>query len=317
MVQFILNDREISTNKSTGMTALDFVRYEQNLTGTKIGCREGDCGACTVLVGDLKEGNLTYESMTSCLMPLGNAQGKHIVTIEGLNLESLNPVQQAILDEGGTQCGFCTVGFAVSLLGFCLSTPKVSYQKAVAAMDGNICRCTGYKSLERAASRIVDALQELDPKNPIQWLVEHGFIPNYFTEIPQRLTRLKSQIKVLVSDNGHETTKVSGGTDLFVQRPEDMAKVKIDHIFDDSQLKSIEIKGDKLVLGGAVTAQQLNDSEAFSHVFPEIGKHMKLVSSTQIRNMGTIGGNFVNASAWLTCYKETTPRPLSISKKPI
>ena len=101
---------------------LDFVRYRQNLKGTKIGCREGDCGACTVLVGELVEDKVRYRSMTSCLMPLANAAGKHIVTVEGINPAdgSLTPVQQAMVDESGTQCGFCTVGFVMSLTGFCV-----------------------------------------------------------------------------------------------------------------------------------------------------------------------------------------------------
>src|SRR5689334_14612867 len=99
------------------MILLDFIRYHQHLTGTKIGCREGDCGACTVLVGKPDENDLMeYESMTSCLMPLGNAHGKHIVTIEGINFpDKLNCVQEAMSEAGATQCGFCTPGFIMSL----------------------------------------------------------------------------------------------------------------------------------------------------------------------------------------------------------
>src|SRR6478609_8899500 len=119
-MQFILNDQTIETDKAPGTTVLDFVRYHKNLKGTKIGCREGDCGACTVLVGDIVDDEMQYRSMTSCLVPLGNAHGKHIVTIEGVNTALLNPIQQAMADEGGTQCGFCTPGFIMSLTGFVL-----------------------------------------------------------------------------------------------------------------------------------------------------------------------------------------------------
>src|SRR5437868_4050400 len=136
------------------MTILDFIRYQQQLPGTKIGCREGDCGACSILIGELKNGALVYTSATSCLMPIGNAQGKHIVTIEGINLQGLNAVQQAFSDEGATQCGFCTPGFIVSLAGFCISDKELSHSNAIDAMNGNICRCTGYKSIERAAAII-------------------------------------------------------------------------------------------------------------------------------------------------------------------
>ena len=168
MIDFILNNKDISTDLPSGMTVLDFVRYRQNLKGTKIGCREGDCGACTILVGELVEEEVRYRSMTSCLMPLANAAGKHIVTIEGINPEdgSLTPVQQAMVDESGTQCGFCTVGFVMSLTGHCLSSgdrvssPSISegavspVDAALSSIDGNICRCTGYKSIERAAMRL-------------------------------------------------------------------------------------------------------------------------------------------------------------------
>ncbi|MFC0181345.1 2Fe-2S iron-sulfur cluster-binding protein [Pseudarcicella hirudinis] len=111
MIQFILNNKEISTSLPPGMLLLDFIRYHQHLTGTKIGCREGDCGACTVLLGELKtelnqESALNYRSVTSCLTPLGNVQGKHVVSIEGINMQELNPIQKAMSDESATQCGF-------------------------------------------------------------------------------------------------------------------------------------------------------------------------------------------------------------------
>lgn len=121
MIHFLLNEKEISTSLPPGMPLLDFIRYHVNLKGTKIGCREGDCGACTVLTGSIYNGKLQYRTVTCCLMALGNAEGKHIVTIEGVNGKDLNPVQQAICDESATQCGFCTPGIVMSLTGFCLS----------------------------------------------------------------------------------------------------------------------------------------------------------------------------------------------------
>ena len=147
MVSFILNDKLVESNGSEGVVLLDIIRYEQHLPGTKIGCREGDCGACTVLVGELKNDSIEYKSMTSCLLALASIQSKHIVTVEGLNMEKLSPVQQTMVDESGTQCGFCTPGFVVSLSGCCLSREKVTEELAVRAIDGNICRCTGYKSM--------------------------------------------------------------------------------------------------------------------------------------------------------------------------
>ena len=118
MIEFILNNQSIKTNEPEGSTILDFVRYRKRLTGTKIGCREGDCGACTILVGAFENNKLVYRNMTSCLMPLSNVQGKHVVTVEGINQNELTPVQQAMVDANGTQCGFCTIGFVMSLTGF-------------------------------------------------------------------------------------------------------------------------------------------------------------------------------------------------------
>ena len=129
MLKFILNNTDISTDVASGTTLLDFVRSNRHLKGTKSGCREGDCGACTVLIGELKNGEIEYQNATSCITPLGNLAGKHVVTIEGVNVQNvgntegvLTPVQQAMNDEAATQCGFCTVGFVMSMTGFCLSS---------------------------------------------------------------------------------------------------------------------------------------------------------------------------------------------------
>ena len=154
--RWIIYSQQGRSHDRPGTTVLDFVRYHKNLKGTKIGCREGDCGACTILVGELVGDEVKYRTMTSCLMPLANAAGKHIVTVEGINPAdgSLTPVQQAMVDESGTQCGFCTVGFVMSLTGFCIDDTAKTPAMAVSAIDGNICRCTGYKSIERAACRL-------------------------------------------------------------------------------------------------------------------------------------------------------------------
>ncbi|HQW07418.1 MAG TPA: 2Fe-2S iron-sulfur cluster-binding protein, partial [Flavobacteriales bacterium] len=193
MTEFILNDRTIRTDAPLGTVLLDVIRYHEHLPGTKIGCREGDCGACTVLVGELKPldsargDQVEYRSMTSCLLALANVQGKHIVTVEGLNMDKLSPVQHAMVDESGTQCGFCTPGFVVSLSGCCLSHESVTEDLAIRAIDGNICRCTGYKSIERAASIIAEKLTRKDVSDPLKWSVANGFLPSYFTEIATRL----------------------------------------------------------------------------------------------------------------------------------
>lgn len=290
-LHFILNRQTIKTDVSSGMTVLDFIRTNQRLLGTKIGCREGDCGACTILVGDVTQGKPRYRSMTSCLLPLAAAHGKHIVTIEGLNRDELTPVQQAVVDEGGSQCGFCTVGFVVSLAGFTLSHEQPTFEEAIASIDGNICRCTGYKSLERAAAIICEKLADRDEADPLPWLVDAGFLPDYFREITPRLKALPP-----ADSSAVKPPFVGGGTDLYVQRPEAMAPQSVVSLLDRADMKGICEDETHLIIGASTTAEEIKRSELFTKYFPKTPEFMKLVSSTPIRNMGTLAGNLVNAS---------------------
>lgn len=283
MIEFVLNDRFISTDAPAGGTLLDFVRYRENLKGTKIGCREGDCGACNVLVGELVSGRLVYRTMTSCLMPLANAHRKHIVTIEGINPPDggLNPAQRAIVKENGTQCGFCTVGFVVSLTGFLLCDEPKTAAAAVSSMDGNICRCTGYKSLERAAAALANGSFEAE-----------DVVPFCFGGVREQL----ESIPKAAGSEPRAATIVGGGTDLYVQRPESIAEERAHHVLFEERLRGIEADREKVAIGASATVSDLLESAALHEEFPRLYKHLKLVSSTPIRNMATLAGNFVNAS---------------------
>ncbi|WP_448697419.1 FAD binding domain-containing protein [Mucilaginibacter sp. AW1-3] len=295
MISFILNNKPVSTSMPPGMLLLDFVRYQQNLKGTKIGCREGDCGACTVLIGELKDGQVKYHSATSCLTPLGNINNKHIVTIEGLNMEGLNPIQQMMCDENGTQCGFCTPGFIVSMAGFCLSDKEPTYKNAVASVDGNICRCTGYKSIERALEKLTGILENKKPDAATAFVTERGILPGYFNDIEAKLKLLATQ------PNGKaeaDTPKrfVGGGTDLYVQQHEAMVYADIDFVITRPELKGITRQDHVCTIGGAATVTEFANSPVIKEHFPEVERFAKLVSSTPIRNIATFAGNFVNAS---------------------
>ena len=295
MVQFILNDKEVSAALPKGTLLLDFIRYHQHLTGTKIGCREGDCGACSVLVGEIKNGELVYRSATSCLMAIGNAQGKHIVSIEGTNVEGLNFVQQSFAEEGATQCGFCTPGFMVSLAGFALCKDEATYKGAIDAVNGNICRCTGYKSIERAAGKIADKLAERKSEDAVAFAVANNFLPSYFTGIKERVQKLVTPTNGEAKQNN--TLKfLGGGTDLYVQQHETMVHTEIDFLFDKTNLNGITQAGNKCYLGASVSVTDIAESPIFQKHFPSLEKYVKLVSSTPIRNMATIAGNFINAS---------------------
>jgi len=304
MIQLILNDKTIQSQLSKGSTVLDFVRYEKQLTGTKIGCREGDCGACTILVGEMKNGELVYQSMTSCITPLINIHGKHVLTIEGINGDNLTPIQTLMVNNNGTQCGFCTPGFIVSLTGFALSNEIVDSTNAVKSIDGNICRCTGYKSIERATDAFCEQLKNKPTSQKIPWLVEKRHLPKYMIDIESRLVDLNktclSTTQKIESEVSHNNTSteyfLSGGTDLLVQKPEVVRKAFIKNKFDHPDLKGIAINDGICEIGASATVTDLEESLVCNNIFPNLKKYLKLVSSTPIRNMATLAGNFVNAS---------------------
>lgn len=292
MIQFLLNQELIQTEVHPATTLLDFIRYEQNLRGTKIGCREGDCGACTVLIGSKAADSVRYMSATSCLTPLANIHGKHVVTVEGVNLaDGLNKVQQAMVQCSGTQCGFCTPGFVNSLSGYALTCQSPTAEEVISAIDGNICRCTGYKSIERAAAVVAQELQHKDTQKPLSWLVENKFIPDYFLEIPERLALISADVP---ANSGQ--LPVGGGTDLYVQKHDELHGLELDYLFHHPELNQIKVNGDQVTLGGSVTVTQLMEHPFLLERIPQWHRFLKLISSTPIRNIGTIAGNLANAS---------------------
>ncbi len=286
------------------MPLLEFIRYHQHLTGTKTGCNEGDCGACTILIGELVDEELRYRSYTSCLAALANANGKHVVTIEGLNKESkpgdtdestLNAVQQVLYEESATQCGFCTPGFVVSLAGFCLSEKEATSKNAIAAIDGNICRCTGYKSIERAACRVAGLVEKRSMSSSIDFLTETNIIPGYFKDIKKRLMEMRP-LHGNVSQASNKTWLLGGGTDLYVQKHGEIKDADVRILERNQPGQNIIIHNNQCFISPQTTVTDLLESTVMNQYFPLLQQHVKLVSSTQIRNMATIAGNFVNAS---------------------
>ncbi|HMF67831.1 MAG TPA: 2Fe-2S iron-sulfur cluster-binding protein, partial [Phyllobacterium sp.] len=156
-VRFLLNDKVIERSDiSPTETLLDFLRLDRKMRGTKEGCAEGDCGACTVLVGRLLNGKLKYESVNACIRFVGSLDGCHVVTVEALAGAdgTLHPVQQAMVDTHASQCGFCTPGFVMSLYGLWMQNPHPNVQEIEKALQGNLCRCTGYAAIIRAAESV-------------------------------------------------------------------------------------------------------------------------------------------------------------------
>ena len=194
--RFIINDREVESDAPAGLLVLDFLRNRERLTGTKEGCKEGDCGACAILIGELEGDAVRYRPVTSCLVPLAEVHGRHVVTIEGCNLPGLNPVQEAIVEFGGTQCGFCTPGIVVSLHGLLLDNAKgLALDDVKYALSGHLCRCTGYRSLKDCAAALErdlgSRLQANGGASRVPSLTAAGALPEYFATIPERLRALR------------------------------------------------------------------------------------------------------------------------------
>ena len=211
----------------------------------------------------------------------------------------LNPIQQAMADEGATQCGFCTPGFVMSLAGFCLNDQEATKENAIAAVDGNICRCTGYKSIERAADKVAVLMKERNGEEAAAFVTNNKILPEYFSNIKNKLQNiLNGQLTThaTIAIGARLTTLVSGGTDLYVQKHDEMTHADIRFVFDDAVLNGITQKGNKCIIGASATVTDLKDSAIINKAFPNFHRYAKLVSSTPIRNMATIAGNFINAS---------------------
>lgn len=299
-IQFWLNDELIETDESPGRLVLDYVR-KNRLTGTKEGCKEGDCGACTILVGHLEAGRVRYEPVTSCLVPMGEMQGKHVVTIEGLNFrKKLSFVQDAMVHRGGTQCGYCTPGFVVSMTWFLMDRHgELTMDAFKRSISGNLCRCTGYNSINRAGEDILTAVSEGGPyawiweaDDRIQALVDEELIPAYFTQMPERLAAVTAP-----RPNGAGAEFfIAGGTDLYVQRGEEIPASRVAILNHHPEMRGIHEDDNALHIGALTTFTEFAENEAVRRLIPRMDDFMWLIASLHIRNRATLGGNIVNAS---------------------
>ncbi len=289
-INFILNDLPLTVEVEPTLPLIDFIREKRHLHGTKLVCKEGDCGACTVMVGELNKDSLSYKTVTSCIYPIINVNGCHVVTIEGLNQDFLTPQQKSFADEGASQCGFCTPGFIVSLTCYFLNNDTYNYIDAVNSLGGNVCRCTGYESIKRAVHNLLDDISKKVDSN-IELLIKHNIIPEYFREVKEKL----SSIPATHNQNGTVKKIVGGGSDLLVQIP--------DKLLHEDTSPAKEIVGNEIseteneiILQAGVTFEQFKRSDLIKDYFPWLPKQLNLVASLPIRNMATIAGNIVNAS---------------------
>ncbi len=304
-VNFILNDTQVELSAvSPTETLLDFLRLDRKLRGSKEGCAEGDCGACTVLVGRLLNGDLIYESVNSCIRFTGSLDGCHVVTIEALagSDGTLHPVQQAMVDFHGSQCGFCTPGFVMSLYGLWMQNPDPSVFDIEKALQGNLCRCTGYESIIRAAKAASGSDRKSD-----RLYAERSHIKKQLLALNdgKRVVVGEGKEKLIVPANAADfadvlaenpkATIVAGSTDVGLWVTKFMRDITpVVFIGNLSELQGISEEKDKLVIGAGVTYTQ-----AFAYVtknFPQLTELWDRIGGEQVRNMGTIGGNVANGS---------------------
>ena len=306
-IRFILNDREIALSAvQPTATLLDFLRLEKRLTGTKEGCAEGDCGACTVLVGRLSGGELAYESVNACIRFTGSLNATHVVTVEHLAASdgTLHPVQQAMVDYHGSQCGFCTPGFVMSLYGLWLSKDNPGRADIEKALQGNLCRCTGYEPIVKAAEAVALARPDavFDP------------IVKVRKEIIAKLTAIRSTQTIrMTSDDATliipgtaadladaladnpQATMVAGCTDVGLWVTKQMRELNpVIFINGLEDLQSIRETDDGIIIGAGVSYSAAFD--LISARYPAFGRLLDRLGGEQVRNMGTIGGNVANGS---------------------
>lgn len=275
---------------SPTVTLLEYLRASGRV-GTKEGCGDGDCGACTVaIVAEGADGKPHYQAMNSCLIPLASVAGREIVTVEGVANGELHPVQAAMVETLGSQCGYCTPGFIMSLFA-------AYYDRTVddLSVEGNLCRCTGYLSIRRAAALVNNAV----PEDTFAAQLSHAttaFAPLDYSGNEQHFYRPTQLSEVLTLLQQHpDATLVAGGTDLGLElshhRQHFPVMVSLEAV---AELKLVEHTSDAVVIGSAVPLSLIETN--LHGIFPSLDEMLHWFAARQIRNRATLGGNLGTAS---------------------
>jgi xanthine dehydrogenase small subunit len=283
-------------------TVLDYLRLEEQSKGTKEGCNEGDCGACTVALGQLRNGRVVYEPVNACILLMGHLHGKELVTVDDLAVGgALHPVQQAMVNHHASQCGFCTPGFVMSLFTLYHSGKRATRQEIVDHLAGNLCRCTGYRP-------IIDAAAEACMGGAADAWTERA------AQTARTLAKLHDGQEVFIGTNEHFTaipassgalatlamrhpgaTIVAGATDVGLWVTKQLRELpKVIHVHAVTELHLLEEDSTHLRIGAAVTYAEAYESLA--KLDPDIGEVLRRLGSAQVRASGTIGGNIANGS---------------------
>ena len=301
-IKFIFENKiqEIK-NPDSNETILNYIRLKLKKTGTKEGCAEGGCGACTVVIGELKKNNIVYKAINSCIAFTTSLEGKQLLVVEDLMLKNgtLHPVQNAMINYHGSQCGFCTPGFIMSL--FAMYKNNSSYNKKIIeeSISGNLCRCTGYRPIIDAAKSLnnnksdqfaknkkttLDLLKKIRPKS----ISVNSQNKRYFA--PRTVSELKKIIKKYPN-----LSLLSGGTDMSLivtKQKKDLENII--YLSSIDELNYIK-EGNKFIEIGATTP--LRKFELFiKKYYSDFNMILKRYGSVQIRNVATMAGNIATAS---------------------
>lgn len=302
-IQFIFNGepRQL-TDVDSNLTVLRYIRESEHATGSKEGCAEGDCGACTAVVVELNGDRLRYKAVNTCIQFVGMLDGKALMTVENLKTGStMHSVQKAMVDEHGSQCGFCTPGFVMSMFAGAQNGVPPERAAVNEMLAGNLCRCTGYTPIINAATKLLQQeLSELASEREQHLAAQLKALQSaeglHFEHDGKRFiapVTVEDLAQTLLTYPG--ATILAGGTDvgLFVTKKHQTLETLV-HIEKVDELRRIEVSADGIRVGAAVTYQQARESLA--KLYPSIGKLIGRIGAVQVRNLGTICGNIANGS---------------------
>jgi len=281
-IEFFLNGERVSVPARRGaLTVLSWLREERRLAGTKEGCAEGDCGACTVVVVAEEAGRVSYLPICSCILCLGALDGKALVTVDGL---SDHPAQRAMVECHGSQCGFCTPGFVMALYAYY----KDKSGSLCDALAGNLCRCTGYAPILAAGAKMFEYEEKsADEAARLRELPKDGVADARFSA-PRSLPELAAVLHPGV-------TLLGGGTDLGLLITKQLRELdNVVYLGNVPELKKLEDSSDHLEIGGAVTYTEAY--AALERLHPDIGEILRRLGGAQVRACGTLAGNIANGS---------------------
>jgi len=306
IILYLNGKREEISAEHSFMTTAQFLRYKKNLTGTKVVCSEGDCGACTVLVSRLIDGKMgPYKSLNSCINFIYLLDRCHLITVEGVGqISHMHPIQESMVECHGAQCGYCTPGIVCALAQMTNDLKKLektpTEQKVKNYLSGNLCRCTGYEPIIKAGMSVdmkkVETFDSVyDDKSIQKDLVQlEQEVLVSFENKSIYLPKTKEKALEYKKEN-EDLTITSGATDLGVVHNKGRINIsKSLSLNNIDAMYSIKDSADELEFGAKASLTSIG--HICDKYFPEFSNMLHIFASPQIKNAGTLVGNIINAS---------------------